>query len=163
MFHLHQDEWSPPKIHPMWIIFNCHSVQSSSYSKRELEWAFLFFIPGLVHPLPQSPQIIISPTFPCKHIAINKSWPGIGGNNSSSHSNKCKSLVKKEPISDDIPILKLYYSQLPNWLPLHHIPSSSSNVQGPTNQPTLNSCRLSMGLSEIFLVVINHLSWFGYK
>lgn len=143
-------------------------LNSAYYSRESLELLQFFILQHSPPLLPQSPQIIIiSRTLLDAHTAINKSWPEIGADNSSAPAEQIvKSFQKRKPIGD-IPILKLYNIQSPNWgtrstlfpLCIYPIPFMSPN-----------SCRLSfgwwwflllllliLGCLPIFSVVINHL------
>lgn len=163
------------RCHKKLAIFRCmpldskHRLLNSAYYSRESLELLQFFILQHSPPLlPQSPQIIIiSRTLLDAHTAINKSWPEIGADNSSAPAEQIvKSFQKRKPIGD-IPILKLYNIQSPNWgtrstlfpLCIYPIPFMSPN-----------SCRLSfgwwwflllllliLGCLPIFSVVINHL------
>lgn len=91
-------------------------LNSAYYSRESLELLQFFILQHSPPLLPQSPQIIIiSRTLLDAHTTINKSWPEIGADNSSAPADQIvKSFQKRKPIGD-IPILKLYNIQSPNW------------------------------------------------
>lgn len=170
------------RCHKKVAIFRCMPLDSKHrllnpayYSRESLELLQFFILQHSPPLLPQSPQIIIiSRTLLDAHTAINKSWPEIGADNSSAPAEQIvKSFQKRKPIGD-IPILKLYNIQSPNWGTRSTLFPLSVFISYPIYvPPTVVGFHLGgwwwflllliLGCLPIFSVVINHLYWFGYK